>query len=156
MRGLIVVLLIAGLLGLIALGPRWFGGVDTTYQDNPEPPGRASCQPLLEPCTWQVAGETWQVAMATLEDDRMRLTLSMPSAAEEVVVILTGETMYMGEYPMRMRALEQKGRYRVEFVPPFCTIGPGMVWHPEFRVDGERLTVPLNLRFSVDDLAPES
>lgn len=55
------------------------------------------------------------------------LSLTGPDGEAPVLAILTGESMYMGEYPVPL-SRKSAGQWRAEFVAPFCTEDGDMVW----------------------------
>lgn len=146
-RGLVVLLLIAGLVGGAVFAPRWLesrsgaGAAGTTGE---------TCRPLTEDCQWQIPAGTVTLSMTPGEGDQLLLELVLPADMEiaKPVMVLTGESMYMGEYPLALSAGDEPGHYHVRFVPPFCSTGDDMVWRIKPVEDGGPLAPPLRILFS--------
>lgn len=140
---LAVVLFIA-----IAVAAWWL----PTWLDSPNPSDitapDASCRPLSESCQWSTLGGPAEILISPLTGGEFQLDLQYPEGEGKPFIILTGETMFMGEYPMALQALDKPGHYRVRFVPPFCTTGDQMVWRVSLRAEGDPVTLPFRLLFS--------
>ncbi len=93
------------------------------------------------------------VSLASLGNDELQLEAQLPDASGQVMVVLTGESMYMGEYPLRLRPGEAPGHYQVTFTPPFCTTGPEMEWQVNFQTEGKPLKMPLRIIFRASEAA---
>jgi hypothetical protein len=138
----------AGMVAAAVLGPRWLA----TEQDGPDgsaEPG-AVCHPLQEVCRWQTPAGEATVSMTALEGDELRMNVTLPDDPGQVIAILTGESMYMGEYPLRMEATGETGHFRVRFVPPFCSTGGDMVWRVNLKEGADTMAMPFRLLFRPD------
>lgn len=107
-----------------------------------------TCRPLSETCQWPTPGGVAELSISPLPGDEFQLDLRYPEGDGKPFIILTGETMFMGEYPMALQTLDKPGHYRVRFVPPFCTTGDQMVWRVNLRAEGDPVTLPFRLLFS--------
>ncbi|WP_328189169.1 hypothetical protein [Marinobacter sp. OP 3.4] len=126
------------------MGPRWF----ESRSDGTSGIGdRPDCRPLQETCHWQTGSGEASVHMERLSGDELELVATLPGAPDRVMVLLTGETMYMGEYPLRMETTDESGRYRLRFVPPYCTTGDAMTWRASLRADGDSMDLPFKVLF---------
>lgn len=143
-RGVVVVVLVVALTAAAALGYRWMA---TEQGPGEEAEERTACYPLQQVCRWQTSAGEASVAMSALEGDELQMNVALPGGSDRVIVILTGESMYMGEYPLRMQDTDEQGDFRVRFVPPFCSTGDDMVWRVNLQVGKETMAVPLRLLF---------
>ena len=109
---------------------------------------QATCHPLVETCQWQTRGGAAKLTLIPLSGDELQLDLTIPGLAAKPLIVLTGESMYMGEYPMALSATGLPGEYRVRFVPPFCTTGDEMIWRINVQVAGEPFELPFRALFS--------
>lgn len=142
-RGLVVVVVLAGLAAVAVPGYRWL----TTEQGSTGEAVADDCYPLQETCRWQTAGGEAAVSMIPLEGDELQMNVTLPGEPDRVMIILSGETMYMGEYPFRLEDLGEGGQFRASFVPPFCSTGD-MTWRVDLRVGTESMSLPFRLLFS--------
>ncbi|MFL1405152.1 hypothetical protein ACJO2E_07395 [Marinobacter sp. M1N3S26] len=143
-RGLLMVVLVIGLGALAVMGPRWFESRSAGASDAGD---RPDCHPLQEACRWQTDSGQASVRIERLAGNELELTATLPTAPDRVMVLLTGETMYMGEYPLRMETTDETGHYRLRFVPPYCTTGDAMTWRASLRADGAPMGIPFNVLF---------
>lgn len=144
-RGLVmVVVVLAGLVAIAVPGVRWL----TTEQGRPGAEAESACYPLREPCRWQTPAGEATVTMAPLEGDELQLNVTLPGAPDRLMVVLTGESMYMGEYPFLLEKTREPNEFRASFVPPFCSTGDDMIWRVNLRAGPEPLAVPFRLVFS--------
>jgi hypothetical protein len=143
-RMVLAVLFVAALAVSAWWLPQWLG----TPEPATDSTGQSVCKPLLETCQWQTSGGAAELALTPLSGDELQLDLTLPDAASKPLIVLTGESMYMGEYPLALTATDQPGQYRVRFVPPFCTTGDEMVWRINLQVAGEPLDLPFRVLFS--------
>lgn len=141
-RGLVVIVVLVGLAIAGATGTRWID----TESDSGEP--TTVCTPMAEDCRWSVPGGEASVTMASVDGYELSLNVTLPGYAGPVMVVLTGDSMYMGEYPLRMEPAETSGRFRVQFVPPFCSTGDNMVWQVNLRAGTDPIDLPFRLLFS--------
>ncbi|MFC4259060.1 hypothetical protein ACFOZ5_08475 [Marinobacter lacisalsi] len=143
-RGLVVIVVMVGLAATAVFGYRWLSQQDSA-DENAEP--ASVCYPLRQTCRWQMPEGEAAVAMAPLEGDELQLDITLPGEPDRAMVILTGESMYMGEYPFRMENTGEAGRFRARFVPPFCSTGDDMIWRVNLRVGTETVSTPFRLLF---------
>lgn len=146
-RGLVVLLLVAGLVGGAVLAPRWLGSQSDSGAAGPV---GETCRPLAEACQWQIPAGTVTLSMSPGEGDELLLELILPAGMDigDPVMVLTGESMYMGEYPLALSAGDEPGHYRVRFVPPFCSTGDDMVWRVNPGREDGPLAPPFRILFS--------
>ncbi|MFW5823658.1 MAG: hypothetical protein ACOCVV_01680 [Marinobacter sp.] len=144
-RGVVVLLLILLLAATMVLGLRWAANRPA---DEPESSSGETCRPLTEDCSWRTDSGTATLTMTPGEGDEMLLELTLPGAAEKPVILLTGESMYMGEYPLLLSGTGESGQYRVRFVPPFCSTGDDMVWRVSLQDRDKTLAPPFRILFS--------
>lgn len=147
LRALAVITLIIGLLALAVLGPRWLmsGGTGENSGD------LEACQVLEQVCSWENEGRKWSVALARTEagadGDTLELVVTADNAPERLLAVLRGESMYLGEYPVALKATGN-GTWRATFTAPFCTVEPDMTWRIDLQSGQERLEgVPFRLLF---------
>ncbi|GGY67469.1 hypothetical protein [Marinobacter zhanjiangensis] len=144
-RTLLVVAVLVVLVAVAVPGYRWM----TTGQGSQgeDLAATAVCYPLRETCRWQTPAGEASVSMAALEGDELQMDLTLSGVSDPVIAILTGESMYMGEYPLRMEKTDDQDHFRARFVPPFCSTGDDMVWRVNLRVGTEALPLPVRLVF---------
>ncbi|MGM0569108.1 hypothetical protein [Marinobacter sp.] len=124
--------------------PQW---LDAPSADSGADPV-TTCRPLTESCRWTSDNGPAEVTLVPLSGDELQLDLILPGLNAKPLIVLTGESMYMGEYPLALSATDQPGHYRVSFVPPFCTTGDEMVWRVSVRIGGEAAELPFRILFS--------
>lgn len=144
-RVLVMVVLAAALVAGAVLGERWLARESPAIVDAKD--STTACHPLREPCRWQTSAGEASVAMEHLDGDELALEATLPETPERVMVVLTGESMYMGEYPLRLERMDEPGHYRARFVPPFCTTGDAMVWQVSLRIGNDPVVLPFRLLF---------
>ncbi|MFE8069944.1 hypothetical protein QQM79_02700 [Marinobacteraceae bacterium S3BR75-40.1] len=72
----------------------------------------------------------------------MTVTLSEP-ANGRVVAVWAGRDMYMGEFPVALKAVDDVGtRWEATVQLPVCTVDPDMVWALRLKVGGDAIPVP--------------
>ncbi|WP_339799538.1 hypothetical protein [uncultured Marinobacter sp.] len=153
MRHAAVVIVILGLLvALMVFGPGYLEQ-DTLNQTSGSPDWieLPECRPLVESCRWGSGEDQGEITLERIGDSpsgpELRLTLNYPGAVTSPLLILKGESMYMGEYPLRLQRLAGGQRFRVTFTPPFCSTDPHMTWRAELSDDGDRLAIPFRILF---------
>jgi hypothetical protein len=131
--GLIIVLIAVAVLAL-----RWLDGSisEKTGQQT------STCNLQQSECDWQQQGQSWRVSLSDITTDNdtennYRLDIVAPGAPQPLLVVLRGESMYMGEYPVPL--VRNGNNYYAEFSAPFCTTGDAMIW----RVDLQKGMTPL-------------
>jgi hypothetical protein len=130
--------LIVGLIAVAVLALSWFdrsNGGKTGQQTS-------ICNLLQSDCDWQQQGQNWRVSLSDITtnndtENNYRLDIVAPGAPQPLLVVLRGESMYMGEYPVPL--VRDGNDYHAEFSAPFCTTGDAMIW----RVDLQKGMTPL-------------
>ena len=132
--GLIIVLIAVAVLAL-----RWLDGSisEKTGQQT------STCNLQQSGCDWQQQGQSWRVSLSDITtnndtENNYRLDIVAPGAPQPLLVVLRGESMYMGEYPVPL--VRDGNDYYAEFSAPFCTTGDAMIW----RVDLQKGMAPLD------------
>ena len=144
-RSLVVAVLIVGIGASALVLYRWWGGhagdqpASMVHRDN-------ACYPLDQACHWQTDAGRASVSMDRLDGNQLAMTVELPAASGPVIAVLTGESMYMGEYPLRLEQVDT-GVYQTQFVPPFCSTGADMVWRVNLRAGPRDITPPVALLF---------
>lgn len=130
--------LIIGLIAVAVLVLIWFDSLSG------EKPGLqlSSCNLQQSDCNWQQQGQNWRVSLFDITtnqdtENNYRLDIVAPGAPQPLLVVLRGESMYMGEYPVPL--VRDGNDYYAEFSAPFCTTGDAMIW----RVDLQKGMTPL-------------
>lgn len=156
-RAIAVVALIVGLLAFAVLGPRW---LTSGKPGDPSSAPTAECRVIQGPCEWQSDGVRWSVSLTRVgtasEGDRLRLEVVTDARPQRLLAVLRGESMYLGEYPVALRAVPAgaqsgaaAGTWTATFVAPFCTIEPDMTWRLDLQDGSEALTgAPFKLVFA--------
>ncbi len=115
--GLIIVLIAVAVLAL-----RWLDGSisEKTGQQT------STCNLQQSGCDWQQQGQSWRVSLSDITtnndtENNYRLDIVAPGAPQPLLVVLRGESMYMGEYPVPL--VRDGNDYYAEFSAPFCTTG---------------------------------
>ncbi|UQG60601.1 hypothetical protein MIH18_01145 [Marinobacter sp. M3C] len=130
--------LIVGVIAVAVLALRWLDG------SNSEKTGQqtSTCNLQQSDCDWQQQGQSWRVSLSDITtnndtENNYRLDIVAPGAPQPLLVVLRGESMYMGEYPVPL--VREGNDYYAEFSAPFCTTGDAMIW----RVDLQKGMTPL-------------
>lgn len=130
--------LIVGVIAVAVLALRWLDG------SNREKTGQqtSTCNLQQSDCDWQQQGQNWRVSLSEITtnndtENNYRLDIVAPGAPQPLLVVLRGESMYMGEYPVPL--VREGNDYYAEFSAPFCTTGDAMIW----RVDLQKGMTPL-------------
>ena len=131
--GLIIVLIAVAVLAL-----RWLDS------SNSEKTGQqvSICDLQKTDCDWPQQGQNWQVSLSEITtnnstENNYRLDIIAPGAPRPLLVVLRGESMYMGEYPVPL--VRSGEHYYAEFAAPFCTTDTAMNW----RIDLQKGMTPL-------------
>lgn len=131
--GLIIVL-----IAVAALALRWLDS------SNSKKTGRqtSTCNLQKSDCDWPQQGQNWRVSLSDITtnndtENNYRLDIVAPGAPQPLLVVLRGESMYMGEYPVPL--VRNGNDYYAEFSAPFCTTGDAMNW----RLDLQKGMTPL-------------
>jgi len=143
-RAVLVAGLIVIALAAVALAPRWM-------QSKAPEANVPACDLLAGPCSWENREGHWQVTLETLGESgqgtEFLLTVRAPVAPERFVAVLRGESMYMGEYPVPLKA-GADGAWSSRFVAPFCTTGSEMQWRIDLQSGQTPVgDLPLKLTF---------
>lgn len=153
-RGILVAVLLVGLVAAAVLGPRWL------MRQSPDAGAADDAQPcdLAEAghpgCQWQHDGEQWQVRVTELPSQqglhRFQLDLQTTATPDRLHAILRGESMYLGEYPVVLKAGERPDHWQATFTAPLCTVQNVMVWRLDLQQRGQQALegVPFKLIFS--------
>jgi hypothetical protein len=130
--------LIVGLIAVAVLALRWFDNLNSekTAQQT------RICNLQQSDCDWQQQGQNWRVSLSDITtnndtENNYRVDIVAPGAPQPLLVVLRGESMYMGEYPVPL--VRDGNEYYAEFSAPFCTTGDAMMW----RVDLQKGMTPL-------------
>lgn len=126
------------LIAATFLLPRWFDSPN----DKKTPQHVGTCNLQQGDCDWQQQGQNWRLSLSDITTDRdtetnYRLDIIAPGAPHRLLVVLRGESMYMGEYPVPL--VRDGNGYYAEFAAPFCTTGDAMIW----RIDLQKGMEPL-------------
>lgn len=128
LRALLVLLLLLTLLAGAVLGPRWLSTTPAEMPAGSQP----DCNPLAQTCRWSGSGKPWQLWLESLADEgpgeRLALAVEAPDSVTELTVILRGESMYLGEYPVRLAKEPESGHWQARFTVPLCTLAVTMEW----------------------------
>ena len=116
---------VVAVIATLVILPRLMPGVD-----NAGPVVR--CNLLTDGgCSWDTGQGRYTATLETGEREAEgvshTLNLTGPDMDAPVLAILTGESMYMGEYPVPLDR-QATGQWQAEFVAPFCTEEGDMVW----------------------------
>jgi hypothetical protein len=131
--GLIIVLIAVAVLAL-----RWLESSNSEKTEQQI----STCNLQKTDCDWPQQGQNWRVSLSDITtnnstENNYRLDIVAPGAPQPLLVVLRGESMYMGEYPV---PLVRTGKhYYAEFSAPFCTTGNAMNW----RIDLQKGMAPL-------------
>lgn len=142
---MVVGLVLVALMATAFMSTQWQGsGVQASEDLEPAD----TCRPLQETCRWQTRGGEAAAEMTALDGGELSLRVTLPDAPDNLMVLLTGDSMYMGEYPLKFEKTDDAGRYRVSFAPPYCSAsGDDMVWRVTLRAGREPLGMPFRLIF---------
>lgn len=116
---------VVAVIATLVILPRLMPGVDTAGPV-------VRCNLLTEGgCSWDTGlgryTATLEQVAREAEGVSHRLHLEGPDTDAQVLAILTGESMYMGEYPVPLNR-QGPGQWQATFVAPFCTEEGDMVW----------------------------
>ena len=143
--------LIIGLIALAVLALRWFDNLNSekTAQQT------RICNLQQSDCDWQQQGQSWRVSLSDITtnndtENNYRLDIVAPGAPQPLLVVLRGESMYMGEYPVPL--MRDGNDYYAEFSAPFCTTGDAMIWRVDLQKGMAQLDdqPPFRLVFQAD------
>lgn len=139
--GLKIGLIIGLIVGLTAVAVLVLRGVDG-FDSKKTGQQTSTCDLQQGDCGWQQQGQNWQVGLSDITTNNdtgshYRLDIVAPGAPQPLLVVLRGESMYMGEYPVPL--VRDGNQYYAEFSAPFCTTGDAMIW----RVDLQKGMTPL-------------
>ncbi|MDY6797469.1 MAG: hypothetical protein SVX28_01775 [Pseudomonadota bacterium] len=116
---------VVAVIATLVILPRLMPGVDTAG-----PVVRCNLQ-TDGGCRWDTGQGRYTAVLESgdreAEGVRHTLSLTGPDGEAPVLAILTGESMYMGEYPVPL-SRKSAGQWQAEFVAPFCTEEGDMVW----------------------------
>lgn len=150
-RILIMVGVIIALIAVIVVAPRYLQEADNA----PDIGSLPGCRPLAEACEAELPGGAASVDMEWIGEGasgpelrlRLRYEGDPEGHAGSVMVILKGDAMYMGEYPLPLRRGDQPGVFETTFTPPFCTTDPDMTWRAEVMAGGRSMGLPFRVLF---------
>jgi hypothetical protein len=130
--GLIIVLIAVAVLAL-----SWLKSLNSEKTEQQT----RTCNLQKTDCDWPQQGQNWRVSLSDITTDstgnNYRLDIVAPGAPQPLLVVLRGESMYMGEYPVPL--VRNGNDYYAEFSAPFCTTGNVMNW----RIDLQEGMTPL-------------
>jgi hypothetical protein len=143
--------LIVGLIAVAVLALRWF---DNLISEKSAQQTRI-CNLQQSDCDWQQQGQNWRVSLSDITtnndtENNYRLDIVAPGAPQPLLVVLRGESMYMGEYPVPL--VRDGNDYYAEFSAPFCTTGDAMIWRVDLQKGMAQLDdqPPFRLVFQAD------
>ncbi|BES71470.1 hypothetical protein RE428_24880 [Marinobacter nanhaiticus D15-8W] len=151
LRGLLVVVCIAGLVAAIIFGPRYLASEDAWVTASHEA-NAPVCDLDAGTCRWGEGANTWSLDLertGPAPTDALQLVLSVPAGAakgQRMVAILEGQSMYMGQYPVALQQGSPDGnrlRLHAEFQAPLCTVDPDMTWKLTLKRGTEALDMPM-------------
>lgn len=130
--------LIIGLIAVAVLVLTWLDNLSSEKTGQQA----SACNLQQSDCDWQQQGQNWRVSLSDITtnqdtENNYRLDIVAPGAPQPLLVVLRGESMYMGEYPVPL--VRDGNDYYAEFSAPFCTTGDAMIW----RVDLQKGMTPL-------------
>ncbi|MCH8498661.1 MAG: hypothetical protein LAT63_09295 [Marinobacter sp.] len=103
------------------------------------------CDLLAESCSWSDDQGEWTLVakreLADSQGDHLHLTLKGPERAGRVLVVLEGESMYLGRYPVPLQPTAD-GQWSASFTAPFCAVDPTMRWKIGLMIDGQSRILP--------------
>jgi len=131
--------LIIGLIAVAVLTLRWLDSSNSKKTGQQT----STCNLQKSDCDWQQQGQNWRVKLSDITtnndtENNYRLDIVAPGAPQPLLVVLRGESMYMGEYPVPL--VRDGNDYYAEFSAPFCATGDAMMW----RVDLQKGMTPLD------------
>lgn len=127
---------VVAVLATLVLLPRWLGNV--------EPAGPSvKCDLMSESgCSWDTGSGSYNANLELAGEEAegwvYNLSVTGPERGGRMLAVLTGESMYMGEYPVPLSQQEQ-GVWQAEFVAPFCTEEERMVWNVDLKAGEQPL-----------------
>tara|TARA_R100001460_G_scaffold3278_4_gene9976 strand:- start:1546 stop:1995 length:450 start_codon:yes stop_codon:yes gene_type:complete len=131
----LVVVFVAVVASAAVLVPRWLEQNSGNEKVAPKP-----CLLDSQDCRWIANGNDWQISLSReAESRKMTFTVTTSAAPARLLAVLTGESMYMGEYPVPLTKTA-KGTYQAKFNLPVCTTDPDMRWQINLKASGENVT----------------
>lgn len=148
-KGLAVAVLIVTLLALAVLGPRWLMSGSEEESSNSLP----ICDVLEQTCQWEGEAGRWQVSLARKipgeGNELHELRVQSPTDHLRMVAVLTGYSMYLGEYPVAMHKGNGDRVWQASFTPPYCSVDPTMTWRIELIAQRDlAIETPFHLVFT--------
>lgn len=144
-RTIVVAGFILGLISLAMFGSRWL----QTGDDQPSDVAQTACDLLQGPCEWETKSGPWRASLAVKDDqkntEQYQLNVKAPMSPRRFLVVLRGESMYMGEYPIPLQQ-RVEGTYSAFFNAPLCTTGSEMVWRVDLQEGQQPLAEPAPLK----------
>lgn len=149
-RGIAIVLVLAGALALISVAPNWLMELSGGGAESDQP----GCDLMQGNCSWETESAQWQVSLSRLPDEqgslRFRLAVDTTEEVERMHGVLRGESMYLGEYPVLLSKNAEDGTWLGTFTPPVCTVQDVMVWRIDLEIPGNpEFRQPQRLLFEV-------
>lgn len=152
-KALVAVIAILGVVVLGIFGPRWLM-LDNDRQDDQSVD---VCDVLSDTCRWTQQGNHWDAHLekngVQAEGVEYRLTVKTNMNLPRLLVVLRGESMYLGEYPVPMSragvAPDGSGQlWEARFTAPFCTTEPEMIWRIDLQTGADtEADMPVKLTF---------
>ncbi|QSP93858.1 hypothetical protein LPB19_11695 [Marinobacter salinisoli] len=137
------VFLVAGLilsaLIVAVFGPRWLKTGESEREER-----QVTCELAERSCQWIDAKGRWTVQIRPMNDDdgsKYLLLVESPQESGNLMAVLRGVDMYMGEYPIPLSQTGE-GRYEAMFAAPFCSTGEKMRWQVDLQ--GKADSPPIN------------
>lgn len=129
-------------------------GALTLFDEASDSPTKPACMVRSQTCHWTSDNRQWRVSlMAPVppqdreSDGLFRISVSSSAAAQRLTAVLSGETMYMGEYPVALHRDKTTADWSATFVPPVCSVDSEMTWRIEFLNGNRRVAMPVKLVF---------
>ena len=155
MKGILSVIATIVLAAVAILGPRWLV-MDGAGQGDDVP----ACNVLEHTCQWTHQSNVWEADLRKVGGEtgttEYRLTVKTGGNQPQLLAMLRGESMYMGEYPVPMTRSEvgegeDRQRWNTRFTPSFCTSDPDMTWRIDLQRDiNEKADMPIKLIFKAE------
>ncbi|WP_165855158.1 hypothetical protein [Marinobacter sp. JSM 1782161] len=148
LRALLVIVIIVGAVSLMVFGPQYLRTLQSEPAASAQDTAADVCDLSGGPCQWSGSGDGWQVSLERRNPDapeQLALRVKAPAGAlpeGALVAVLSGHSMYMGEYPVPLQA--NGDTYVAEFEAPLCSQDPDMAWTLALQSGQQALPLPMN------------